>query len=84
MAWIAANAGNIIVTAVLVLVVGLVVRGMIRDRLAGRHICGGDCGNCGSACSYPNPEARAAALDKDVKLHEKRFAEFQKKRKKGT
>ena len=55
MAWITANAGNIIVVAVLVLVVGLVVRGMIRDRRAGKHICGGDSRlrRSPTACGFP-------------------------------
>ena len=40
--------GTIIVGAVLLLVVGLAVRSMIRDKKAGKSLqCGGDCKNCG-------------------------------------
>ena len=43
--------GTIIVGAVLLLVVGLAVRSMIRDKKAGKSLqCGGDCKNCGGHC----------------------------------
>ncbi len=44
--WLAANAATIIITAALLVVVGLIVRGMLRGRI---RTCG-DCGSCGSAC----------------------------------
>ena len=43
--------GTIIVGAVLLLVVGLAVRSMIRDKKAGKSLqCGGDCSKCGGHC----------------------------------
>ena len=47
MAWLAANLVNIVLSAVIVLVVGLIVRGMVRDKKAGKCSCGGDCAGCG-------------------------------------
>jgi len=45
--------GTIIVLAVLVLAVGLIIRGMIRDKKKGKSIqCGGDCSHCGGHCSH--------------------------------
>ena len=56
--WLAANWINIIVFAGVVLVVGLVIRSMIRDKRAGKSSCGGSCGSCAgcagcSACRSP-------------------------------
>ena len=42
---------TIIVTAVLVVVVGLIVGYMVKSKKAGKSIqCGGDCKNCGGHC----------------------------------
>ncbi len=49
-AWLSANLINIVLIAVIALVVGLLIRGMIRDKKAGKRSCGGNCGSCG-ACS---------------------------------
>ncbi len=49
-AWLSANWINIILVAVLVLIVGLLLRGMIRDKKAGKPSCGGSCASCG-ACA---------------------------------
>ena len=47
--------GTIIVGAVLLLVVGLAVRSMIRDKKAGKSLqCGGDCKNCEAICTGRN------------------------------
>lgn len=50
--WIYHNLATILVCAVLLLVVFLILRGMIRDRRAGKSLCGGSCASCpmGSAC----------------------------------
>lgn len=50
LAWLSANLINIALIAALVLIVGLVLRGMIRDKKAGKSSCGGNCASCG-ACS---------------------------------
>ncbi|MCI6297716.1 MAG: FeoB-associated Cys-rich membrane protein, partial [Clostridiales bacterium] len=35
--------GTVLVLAVLLVVVGMIVRGMVRDRKQGKSSCGGDC-----------------------------------------
>lgn len=49
-AWLSANLINIALVAVLVLIVGLLLRGMIRDKKAGKSSCGCNCASC-VACS---------------------------------
>lgn len=40
--------GTILVLAALAVLVGLIIRGMVRDRKNGKSSkCGGDCGRCG-------------------------------------
>lgn len=53
--WLYANLVNIALIAALILIVGLLIRSMIRDRKAGKSPCGGNCAACGvckgcSAC----------------------------------
>lgn len=50
--WLSANLGTLIVLAVLLIVVGLIVRKMIVDKRSGRSTCscGGSCGSCGGNC----------------------------------
>ena len=50
LAWLSANLINIVLVAVVVLIVAWLIRGMIRDRRAGKRSCGGNCAGCG-ACS---------------------------------
>ena len=54
--WLSANLVNIALIAALVLIVGLLIRGMIRDRKAGKSPCGGNCAACGACkgCSTMN------------------------------
>ena len=50
------NAGTIVTALVLAAAVFFVVRGMVRDRKAGRGGCGGRCGACGACgggCAIP-------------------------------
>ncbi|MER2235537.1 MAG: FeoB-associated Cys-rich membrane protein [Candidatus Limivicinus sp.] len=54
--WISANWINLLLIAVIALIIGLLIRSMIRDRKAGKSPCGGNCACCGactgcSACS---------------------------------
>ena len=51
LSWLHANIGSIIVVLVLLMIVTLIVRRLILDKRAGRHICGGSCGSCGGGCS---------------------------------
>ena len=58
--WLFANAINIVLIAVIVLVVSLLIRSMIRDRRAGKAPCGGNCASCGAChgcqgCSQCGP-----------------------------
>ena len=49
--WIQANIGSIVVATILLIIVALIIRRLILDRKAGRHICGGSCGSCGGSCA---------------------------------
>ena len=59
-AWLTANMINIILIAVIAAVVLLLIRGMIRDKKAGKTSCGGNCADCGacSACGKCQAELR--------------------------
>ena len=46
--WISVNLINIVLVAVIVLIVALLIRGMVRDRKAGKRSCGGNCASCGA------------------------------------
>ena len=54
--WLSENLGTILVCAVLVLVVGLVIRKIIRDKRSGKSCdCGcGGCDGCCSSCRHAN------------------------------
>ena len=44
--------GTIVVLAILLIVVGLVIRSMYKDKKAGKSLqCGVDCRHCGGHCS---------------------------------
>ena len=60
-AWLSANLINIVLVAVLVLIVGLLLRGMIRDKKAGKTSCGANCASCG-ACSGCSACARCVSM----------------------
>ena len=54
--WLSTNLINIVLIPVIVLITGLLIRSMIRDKKAGKSSCGGNCASCGvcsgcSACS---------------------------------
>ena len=49
-AWLSANLIIIVLVAVIVLITGLLIRSMVRDKKAGKSSCGGNCASCG-ACS---------------------------------
>lgn len=56
--WIYHNLATILVCAVLLLVVFLILRGMIRDRRAGKSLCGG----AAPPALWAAPAAEAAAI----------------------
>ena len=47
-AWLSENLINIALIAALALIVGLLIRSMIRDKRAGKSACGGSCASCGA------------------------------------
>ena len=47
------NLGTFLILLVVVAGVGLVIRGMVKDKRAGKSSCGGDCSHCGSVCHAP-------------------------------
>ena len=51
LSWLQENIGSIVVGLILLVVVALIVRRLILDKKAGKHICGGSCGSCGGGCS---------------------------------
>ena len=56
LAWLSENLINIVLITVMALVVGLVIRGMIRSKKSGSCSCCGDCSHCagcGSSCQKP-------------------------------
>ena len=63
LAWLSANLINIVLIALIALIVGLLIRGMIRERKAGRRACGGSCADCG-ACGAPSCRALAEDIVK--------------------
>ena len=48
--WLQANLLTIVVGLILLGVVVLIVRRLVLDKRAGKHICGGSCGSCGGGC----------------------------------
>ena len=48
LAWLSANLVNIILIAVIALIVGLLIRGLVRSKKAGKSSCGGYCASCGA------------------------------------
>ena len=67
-AWLSANLINIVLVAVIVLITGLLIRSMVRDKKAGKSSCGGNCASCGacSGCSACGTcgAAKPAAINK--------------------
>ena len=51
LSWLQANIGSIAVILILLVVIALIIRRLILDKKAGRHICGGSCGSCGGSCA---------------------------------
>ena len=67
-AWLSANLINIVLVAVIVLITGLLIRSMVRDKKAGKSSCSGNCASCGacSGCSACGTcgTAKPAAMNK--------------------
>ena len=63
--WISVNLINIALIAVIVLIAGLLIRSMIRDKKAGNHSCGGNCASCG-ACGSCSACGRCGTIPKQA------------------
>ena len=50
LSWLQANLLTIVVGLILLGVVVLIVRRLVLDKRAGKHICGGSRGSCGGGC----------------------------------
>lgn len=49
--WLSENLINIVLIAAVAVLVALLIRGMIRDKRAGKCACGGNCATCGGCCA---------------------------------
>lgn len=43
---------NIVVIAIISLIVFFNIRSIVKNKKAGKTVCGGDCSNCGHNCSH--------------------------------
>ncbi|MBR5429276.1 MAG: FeoB-associated Cys-rich membrane protein [Firmicutes bacterium] len=50
LAWLGSNLIDIVVCALLLLAVALIIRGLARDKRAGKSACGCNCSACGGCC----------------------------------
>lgn len=48
--WLMDNAGTIIVSVILIIVIALAIRSIIRNKRFGRNCCDGNCSNCNKNC----------------------------------
>ena len=53
--WLSNNLSTIVITLVLIVICGAIIRSMIRDKKSGKSSCGGNCGSCGG-CSACHPK----------------------------
>ena len=56
--WILENAATILISAVILLAVVIIVRGMAKGKIKTCSDCGGDCSACHGACPMKGEEAR--------------------------
>ena len=61
--WLSANLINIVLIAVLAVLIGLAIRGMIRDKKAGKSTCGGSCSSCGACGGCGKHTALSSGAD---------------------
>ncbi|MCR4963336.1 MAG: FeoB-associated Cys-rich membrane protein [Firmicutes bacterium] len=50
LAWLQTNLGSVVVVLILLSIVSLIIRKLILDKKAGKHICGGSCGGGCAGC----------------------------------
>lgn len=59
--WLSANIGTILICLVLLVIVGLIVRSLIRQKKRGKSSCGCGCAHCamqGACHSREQPQAK--------------------------
>jgi hypothetical protein len=62
--WLSDNLVNIALVAAIVVVIGLLIRVIIRDRRAGKAPCGGNCASCGACRSCASCSRCSGAKEK--------------------
>ena len=65
--WLTAHIADIVIIAVLAAAVFFVVRGMIRDRKAGKPSCGGSCAGCGACAGCSGCNSCSACAQSCIK-----------------
>lgn len=50
LSWITANLATILISFLLIVVVGIIIVKMVKDKKQGKSSCGCDCGSCGACC----------------------------------
>ena len=58
--------GDFIAAGVLVLIVAFCIRSLLKDRRAGKHSCGGNCGACASSCMCHSKFPAAEDIKKNI------------------
>ena len=48
--WLQANLASLIAGLLVLFAVALVIAQLVKDKKAGKHLCGGSCGSCGGGC----------------------------------
>ena len=52
--------GTIIVSLILIVIVGLIIRSIVRDKKAGKSSCGAGCANCPMHGSCHSPQKKTS------------------------
>lgn len=47
-----ANFLTIVVSLILLIIVGLIIYSIVKDKKAGKGCCGGDCSRCQASCTH--------------------------------
>lgn len=59
LAWLSQNWGSLLVGAIVLAIVAVIVWRIVRNRRAGKTVCGGDCAHCaGCSACHPTPKKK--------------------------
>ena len=72
--WLADNLINIVLILGIAVLVFFVIRGMVRDRKAGRSPCGGNCASCGACSACGACAAKSCPHHSSGAAHDKQSA----------